>query len=195
MPSENTENASLRPQDIKDDHYVKIGITDHDGVLRGKYISGKKFQSALKNEASFCDVILGWDRDDQTIDALILTGWHTGFPDAPIKLLPETLRILPHENNVPFCLASFSDKYIPFCPRAILSSVCDKAESMGFSVLTGMEFEFSVFKETPTSVREKNYQELTPMAPGSHSYSLLRTSVGHDFYHQIIDTANAMDIP
>ncbi|MBL4639927.1 MAG: glutamine synthetase [Kordiimonadaceae bacterium] len=186
---------TVKIQSLEDEQCVKVGITDLDGVLRGKYMSGKKFKSALKGGASFCDVVLGWDREDTVIDGLELTGWHTGFPDAPIELASETFRSLPLENDTPFCLGTFAGKYKEFCPRSILQSVCQKAELAGFSAYTGMEYEFTLLRETPHSVRDKNYSKLEPIAPGSDSYSILRTSVESDLYQQIFSASQQMGIP
>ncbi|HKG85574.1 MAG TPA: glutamine synthetase, partial [Beijerinckiaceae bacterium] len=45
--------------------HVKFGVADVDGILRGKYISRDKFFSALEKGLGFCDVIVGWDSNDQ----------------------------------------------------------------------------------------------------------------------------------
>src|SRR3954463_5609247 len=54
--------------------YVKVGVADVDGVLRGKYIARDKFFSALEKGFGFCDVIVGWDSNDQLYDNVIYTG-------------------------------------------------------------------------------------------------------------------------
>ncbi|MBV9753828.1 MAG: glutamine synthetase, partial [Hyphomicrobiales bacterium] len=41
--------------------HVKLGLTDIDGIMRGKYVSREKFFSVLEKGLSFCDVVLGWD--------------------------------------------------------------------------------------------------------------------------------------
>ena len=38
--------------------YVKVAITDIDGVLRGKYMHRDKFLKATDSGFGFCDVIL-----------------------------------------------------------------------------------------------------------------------------------------
>ena len=48
--------------------HVKVGVTDADGVLRGKYMSRDKFASALEKGFGFCDVVLGWDSNDPLYD-------------------------------------------------------------------------------------------------------------------------------
>ena len=69
--------------------HVKVGVFDADGILRGKYMSRKKFLSALDGGFGFCDVVLGWDSDDQLYDNVSFTGWHTGYPDAPVRCIGE----------------------------------------------------------------------------------------------------------
>ncbi len=61
--------------------HVKVGVFDVDGILRGKYMSREKFFSALDKGFGFCDVVLGWDSQDQLYDNVRYTGWHTGYPD------------------------------------------------------------------------------------------------------------------
>ena len=38
--------------------HVKIGFTDIDGVIRGKYVDLEKFYSVLKKGGGFCDLSL-----------------------------------------------------------------------------------------------------------------------------------------
>ena len=59
--------------------HIKVGVCDIDGVLRGKYMARDKFFSALEKGFGFCDVILGWDANDQLYEnpGVKYTGWHT----------------------------------------------------------------------------------------------------------------------
>jgi glutamine synthetase len=52
-----------------------------------------------------------------------------------------------------------------------------------------------MFVETHNSIREKDYKNLTPLAPGFFGYSVLRNSVDSEIYHQILDLGEAMDFP
>ena len=177
--------------------HVKVGVTDADGVLRGKYMKREKFLSALEKGFGFCDVVLGWDSYDQLYEnpGVKYTGWHTGYPDAPVRLLPKTTRELPLEDNMIFVLGEFADAAEAFCPRGVLRKVEDKAASLGFGALAGLEYEFFVFDETPHSVREKNYRDLKPMAPGFFGYSVIRATTGSDFYRGLLDLSEEMDFP
>jgi len=175
--------------------YVKLGIVDLDGVLRGKYVAAEKFFSGLKSGIGFCDVILGWDVDDQAYDNVQMTGWHTGFPDASVRILPESCRELPLEPGMLFFLCEFEGASEAICPRGILRQVIERAKGMGYAPYASLEYEFFVFEETPNSVREKNYRNLKPMTPGSFGYSILRSTVHADFYHALLDLCLQMDMP
>ena len=139
--------------------HVKVGVFDADGILRGKYMSKQKFYSALEKGFGFCDVVLGWDSDDELYDNVTYTGWHTGYPDAPVRILPQTCRALPFEGDMLFFLAEFAQQAEEICPRGVLRRVIQKCTDMGFSAMGALEFEFFVFEETPHSIREKRVSE------------------------------------
>lgn len=173
--------------------YVKVGVFDIDGVMRGKYMSRAKFLSALDKGFGFCDVVLGWDSQDQLYDNVTYTGWHTGYPDAPVRILPDSVRELSFEDNTLFFLGEFADQAETVCPRGLLRRVLDRARGMGFEALAAFEYEFFVFQENPHSIREKHYRDLKPLAPGFFGYSVLRNSVHSEFYRELLDTCEQMD--
>lgn len=175
--------------------HVKVGVFDIDGVLRGKYMGREKFFSALEKGFGFCDVVLGWDSNDQLYDNVKLTGWHTAYPDASVRVLPETCRPVPAEGDMLMFLGEFDGKAEACCPRGVLRRVLKRADDMGFSVRAAAEFEFFVFEETPHSVREKNYRNLRNITPGYFGYSMLRSSVHADFYQDLMRLCEEMDFP
>jgi glutamine synthetase len=174
--------------------HVKVGFTDVDGVLRGKYLSRDKFLSALDKGFGFCDVIVGWDSNDQLYDNVAYTGWHTAYPDAPTRIVAETGRLLPFENDTPFFLCELTGAAAAICPRALLGRVLAKARAMGFTAAAAFEYEFFVFEETPDSVRAKRYRDLKPLTPGYFGYSVLRSSVHAEFYHDLLALCRNMDM-
>jgi len=173
--------------------HVKVGVFDIDGIMRGKYMSRAKFLSALESCYGFCDVVLGWDCQDQLYDNVKFTGWHTGYPDAPVRILPETCRPLPFEENNLLFLSEFTGPAEQICPRGLLRRVLDKAAKLGFQPYAGFEYEVFFFDETPESVRAKHYRDLRPMAPGWFGYSVIRNSTASDFYRHLLATCEAMD--
>ena len=175
--------------------HVKIGVFDTDGILRGKYLNRAKFLSGLKKDIGFCDVVLGWDSNDQLYDNTKFTGWHTAYPDATVRILPGTQREIPFEPKTALYLAEFSGRAEAVCPRSTLRRVLERANGMGYLVSAAAEFEFFLFDETPQTIREKGYRQLKTMTPGNFGYSVLRSSVHSEFYHSLLDLTQAMRFP
>lgn len=175
--------------------HIKVGLFDNDGVMRGKYMSREKFFSSLDHGFAFCDVVLGWDSKDQLYDNVSFTGWHTGYPDAPVRILPHTCREVPFEDGMLLFLAEFAGDAEAVCPRAVLRRVIDKAAQMGFTPFAALEYEFFLFDETPDSIREKNYTNLQPLTPGWFGYSMLRNSTHSELHHEIMTLCEQMDFP
>lgn len=171
-------------------NFVKLGVFDIDGVLRGKYINKLK----LKSHIDFCSVILGWDINDQVYDKCDFTGWHTGYNDSKLKILEETKRYLPDE-RIDFYLCEFDNEASNLCPRSILKRIINKAHNMNLKPLAGFEYEFFMFNETPASIKEKQYQNLIPLSPGNCGYSVLRSNQYQDFYHSLLSYLAKVNIP
>ena len=185
----------LELMDERGSKHIKVGAFDIDGILRGKYMSRDKFASSLDKGFGFCNVVLGWDSMDQLYDNTQYTGWHTGYPDASVRVLPETCRNLPLEGDTLFVLGEFSNAAEAVCPRACLRRVLQQAQDLGFAVKAGIEYEFFVFEETPHSVREKAYRDMKPLAPGMFGYSVIRNSVHSELYQGLLDLCELMDFP
>lgn len=175
--------------------HIKVGIFDNDGVMRGKYMSKSKFIASLEKGFAFCDVVLGWDVKDQLYDNAKYTGWHTGYPDAPVRILPHTCRDVIGEEGMLLFIAEFAEEAEAVCPRGTLRRVIEKAESMGFNPFAALEYEFFLFKETPQSIRDKNFRNLETITPDWFGYSMIRNSVHADLYQDILSMSETMDFP
>ncbi len=177
---------------------VKIAVTDIDGVLRGKYISTEKFLAALPSTLGFCDVVFGWDMVDMAYDNINYTGWHTGYPDAKVKIVLDSFRKIPWENDVPFFLGEFVDKYnkpLEICPRQLLQKIIGTASKAGYVAKFSQEFEWFNFAETSLSFSEKGGKNLVPLTPGMFGYSILRSTERNDFFADLFSLLKKFDIP
>jgi glutamine synthetase len=177
---------------------VKIALTDIDGVLRGKYISAEKFLSVVESNANFCDVIFGWDAGDVAYDNVEFTGWHTGYPDAPAKIDLSTFRKIPWENDVPFFLgemmnANGDPSFV--CPRQLLKKVLNDAMRDGYLPYFSQEFEWYNFAETPQSINDKQFKNLTPLTPGMFGYSVLRSTLQNPYFTDLFDLLQRFNVP
>lgn len=174
--------------------HVRVGLFDVDGVMRGKYLSREKLLSVLDAGLGFCDVVLGWDSADQLYDNVAFTGWHTGYPDAPVRVLPASCREVATEPGMLLFLAEFAPPADALCPRGALQRVLARATERGFLVKAALEYEFFLFDETPESVRAKGYRDLKPLTPGPFGYSMLRSAVLAEFHREILDCCQRMDM-
>jgi len=178
---------------------VKVGATDIDGILRGKYISLEKFDAAAAGGGlGFCDVIFGWDIGDVLYDNAAITGWHTGYPDAVARVDLETLRFLPWEAGTAFFLMDLYAKDgrpLGVSPRQVLRAVLERVHAAGFKAMLAAEYEFWFFRETPHSLREKGFRNLRPITPGMFGYSVLRASQMEALVLDILDKLASFNVP
>jgi len=175
---------------------IKLGAYDIDGTLRGKYISKEKFDSAVQSGLGFCDVIFGWDIGVVLYDNVRFTGWHTGYPDAHCRIALDTFRLIPWEPGTAFFLMDFvtrDGQALPIAPRQVLQRVVARAGELGYTPYFSAEFEFFFFRETPDSLRAKNFRGLTPLTPGMFGYSVLRASANADLVLQMLDQLPAFN--
>lgn len=195
---------SSKPQDIlaqlkkEGATKVKVACSDIDGILRGKYLHIDKFAGALEGGFGFCDVVFGWDSQDQCYDNTQVTGWQHGFPDALARLDVSTLRRVPWDGNVPFFLGEFVNgdgSPYPVCPRQILKRVLKRAEKLGFAPMCGIEYEWFNFAETPQSWAAKKGVGPETITPGMFGYSLLRMGDQRGFFNALMDEMLAFGVP
>lgn len=187
-------------QSVKENPHtkIKLAVVDIDGILRGKYMHKDKFLSAMESGFGFCDVVFGWDANDLSYENSKVTGWHTGYPDAEARIDPQTMRTIPWEDGVPFFLADFSNNEgedFPSCPRSLLKRVASRAENMGYVPVFAQEFEWFNFKETPESLYEKGFKNLSPLTHGMFGYSHLKSSEQSNFYHDLFEMLEEFEVP
>ena len=199
MPKPSSDAKSILERVKKADATkVKVAITDIDGVLRGKYIDVGKFESALDSGFGFCNVVFGWDAGDICYDDVKYTGWHSGYPDALVRLDPGTYREVPWDGGVPFLLGDFVDEgggALSVCPRQVLKRVLEQLSERGFSALAAFEYEFFHFQETSQSLSDKGHLAPKPLTPGMFGYSVLRLNQHRDYVNALMDDMRAFRVP
>lgn len=177
---------------------IKYAVVDIDGVLRGKYLHKMKFLQGLENGLGFCDVIFGWDAADTAYTNGRVTGWHSGYPDAQLRIDLTTFRQIPWEDHIPFFLGDFSHQegdIAAVCPRTLLKTIETQCVDMGYLPLFTQEFEWFNFKETPSQLAEKDFQHRQSATPGMFGYSVLRASLNSAYFHDLFDGMEAFRVP
>lgn len=186
---------------LEGDSMVKVAGIDVDGVFRGKVMAKSKFISAAKAGFGFCSVIFGWDMHDVVYQPeLNVSNLSNGYRDIIAQIDLSTYRRIPWENNIPFFLVTFHDPdtQVPLtpCPRSLLARQVELFRSkLGLQPLSGFEFEFFQFKETPESLQKKQGTDLTVLSPGMHGYSLLRTTDNQDYFYALWTELEKFDVP
>lgn len=177
--------------------HIKFGVVDIDGVLRGKMVSKNKFLKSLDQKFGFCNVIFGWDVNDQVYDDSKVTGWHTGFPDSTATIDLSTYRTIPWNDNIPMFLADFhqSDELSDICPRSLLKRIGDRCRNAGYIPKFASEYEWFNFRETPQSLKQKGMANPEPLTPGMFGYSMLRSSQYSDFMSGIAGQLETFGVP
>ena len=175
---------------------VKVAVADIDGILRGKYIHSRRFESAVRCGLGFN--VFGTDVNDRPYDDDWVSGRMLGFPDATVKLDLATQRHVPWDDEVPFFLGDFwkTDQLPhPLCPRQVLKRVLARGADMGFRVLAGVEFEFFNFNETHETWAEKNGNGPRPISQGRQGYSLVRANQHRDYFKALMEETSRFGIP
>lgn len=178
--------------------YVKVGVTDADGILRGKYMDKGKFLKSAESGFGFCDVVFGWDMVDECYDNAAYTGWHTGYPDAEVRLDLSTRRAIPWEDDRPFFLGEFVDhagEPLGVCPRQTLKRVIHRAADSGYGANFGLEFEWFNFAETSMSAHQKGYAAMEPISPGMFGYSVVRQSTNQQYFATLLADLRGYGVP
>jgi glutamine synthetase len=178
-------------------NYVRVAVSDIDGILRGKMMAVDKFLSASKDGFGFCDVVFGWDMADVAYDNLTYTGWQTGYPDAFVRLDLKTTRKIPWMDDTLFVLGYFPDA-AP-CPRSLLMKVAREAEEMGFLPIFSQEFEWFNFIHPHDWEYNNKYTQgfrvPESLTQGMFGYSMLRLAENLDYWSQLFDDLTAAGVP
>ena len=183
-------------QRFVDEHGIttfKIGAVDLDGIWRGKRIAAPYFIERVSTKGTnICNILFGWDMQDEPIPGLRYTGWQTGYPD--ITLVPDmsTLALVPWE---PGTASVICDIYevdgtpLPLSPRILLRRLVDQAAETGYEPMSGYELEFYVLRGSPNELASAGYSALEPLTRGSHTYSVYRDTASEyilgDIRHQL----------
>ena len=198
MAMQSDEHPALAAVRLSEAGKIKVAVSDIDGILRGKYLHRDKFFGAAQSGFGFCDVVFGWDSHDSCYDNTTVTGWHRGFPDALARLDLDTARHVPWDGGVPFFLGEFvqaDGSPYPICPRQTLKRVLARARKLGVVPMTGMEFEWFNFAETPQTWAAKQGVGPTTLTPGMFGYSLLRMNGNRGFFNALMDEMAAFRVP
>jgi glutamine synthetase len=176
---------------------VRIGGGDMDGVFRGKRVGVEQFLGGLEDGFPQCDVVFGWDVQDEVIGSLPFSNWETGFADIIMRPDLSTFAIVPWEEGSASVVCDFyteDGEPLPIAPRFVLQRVLGEAFTGGYSPKMAAELEVRFFKETQESLQEKKFNDLVPLNPGLNCYSIHHASIDEPFIGHICRMLDAYGI-
>ncbi|KAJ3384378.1 hypothetical protein HDU92_003612 [Lobulomyces angularis] len=188
-------------QDIlKNETKIKLSGSDIDGITRGKVVNKDKAVKSLDAGFGFCSVVFGWDMHDKLYEFKNkISNSENGYTDVIAKIDINTFRRITWENNCPYFLVDFYDPVtnlpLDSCPRGLLKKFVHKLSNLGYKANCGMEYEWFNFKETPETLFHKKGVNLDPLTRGMFGYSVTRTTLNKEFFHEIYDRCLSFDIP
>ncbi|POW12876.1 hypothetical protein PSTT_04192 [Puccinia striiformis] len=151
----------------------------------------------------------GYQKDihDRTyLPELKISNRSNGYKDILARVDLDSFRLIPWESSgsrTPFFLIDFFDPSsstttpICACPRGLLKGILKRLADYkdGFKAVAGIEYEYFQFKETPQSIKDKNFTNLCPLTVGMHGYSLLRPSLNQEYFDALFNNSLDFGIP
>ena len=156
---------------------VVLAFTDMQGRLQGKLCHGQFFLAHMLDEgAEGCNYLLAVDTEMNTPAGFAISSWDSGYGDMSFAMDLDTIRYMPHNPGqvmIQCDLASHDGELIPMSPRTMLRTQLQRAQEMGYQMLTGTELEFCIYNTSYEDAWEANYQNLDPANKYNVDYNIL----------------------
>lgn len=163
MPGQHGSIPISRLQEGEFDTVI-IATPDLAGRLVGKRLPLRHFLAGGRGGLRACDVIFGWGIGHELLEGLASVGWDMGYGDVLLAPDLDTLRPMGWWPRTAIVLADAtrgSGEAFPIAPRAILRNQVDAARQHGLEPLVASELEFTVFDESPRTLVDKGYTQLS----------------------------------
>jgi glutamine synthetase len=178
---------------------VISAITDQQGRLMGKRVTGDFFLDHAEAGTHFCTYLLGTDMEMRTPAGYRLMSWETGYGD--YRAVPDwsTLRVIPWLEKTALVLADAQDEatgaLVPVAPRTVLRRQVELAREAGFGVLMASELEFYLLRDSYDAAVKKNFHDLEPFGWYNEDYHLLQATKAEPLYRRFRNEMSAAGIP
>ena len=150
MSHDHEAEAAVRTMSGLGVRAVRLLYTDLHGVARGKDIPIGHFGDMCDEGVAFCAAVMGTDLRHTPV-----VGGEEGYVDFAIKPDLDTLRAVPWQPEVAWCLGEAwtldGSEHWPSCPRALLRRVVDAYAERGLSPIVGPELEFFLAERDPSA--------------------------------------------
>jgi glutamine synthetase len=180
---------------------VRCMFTDHPGRFMGKRVLPDFFLEEILGEEGLhaCLYLLAIDMEMEPLPGYEYASWDTGYGD--FRMVPDmsTLRICPWLDRTAMVICDIADEEdgapVTVSPRQILRDQISKAAEMGFTVKTGSELEFYLFRDSYTDIADGGYRNLRPSSTYIMDYHMLQTTRDEWLIRQIRNGMRGAGIP
>jgi glutamine synthetase len=181
---------------------VLVVFPDLQGRFMGKRVTGDFFlNDLLAGEGAIhaCNYLLAVDMEMEPLPGFAYANWDTGYGD--LKAVPDltTLRLIPWLEKTALVICDVLDEEtnepIEVSPRQILKRQVGRAQAAGYTVMTGSELEFYLFKDSYEEAAARAYRELQPHSTYIMDYHILQTTKDEYIIRQIRNGMDAAGIP
>ena len=159
---------------------VVTAMTDMQGRLMGKRVTGHFFLDSVVEETHGCNYLLAMDMDNEPVPGYQAASWDLGYGDFVLKPDLGTLRRLPWLEGTALVLCDVLDHHshelVPHAPRSILRGQLARLAERGWVAKMASELEFYVYDESYRSAREKDYRGLQHAGWYMEDYHIFQTT-------------------
>ena len=168
---------------------VLVCVSDMQGRLNGKRVTGKAFLDYVHKETHMCDYLYTVDMDMFTVPGYKSSSWETGYGDMTVIPDLSTIKIAHWLEKTAIvlcdCLDHDGKKPLMHSTRQILRNVISKANKMGFEPMIGSELEFFLFNQTYDDIHKNNYSNLQESSWYIQDYMIFQTTKEEDVLREL----------
>lgn len=177
---------------------VRMGVADLNGQARGKRVPVRFARKYEQEGTRFPLSVLNLDIWGEDVEDSPLV-FETGDPDGillptergyvPMPWLKSPSALLPmwmfHEDETPF----------DGCPRHALARIVERFKARGLTPVMATEMEFYLVDDSGSEIRQPPSPRSGKRRPGAEILSLRTLDAFDDFFNDLYDACDAMDIP
>lgn len=184
--------------DAKEIDTVLVCMTDMQGRLMGKRVTGHYFLDSLDHGIHACDYLLTVDMEMEPVPGFKAASWERGYGDFGIRPDLSTLRRIPWLDGTALVLGDVVDRDggdVPHAPRSILKRQLARLARKGYIAKMASELEFYIFADSFAAAREKGYRSAKPAGWYIEDYHILQTSKEEELVRAIRNGMDGAGIP
>jgi glutamine synthetase len=176
-------------------------FTDLQGRFMGKRVLPDFFLEEILGEEGLhaCLYLLAIDMEMEPLPGYAYASWETGYGD--FSMVPDlsTLRTYPWLEKTVMVLCDIHDEEtkepVEVAPRQILKRQIQRAADAGFTIKTGSELEFYLFRDSYLELAERGYRDARPSSPYIMDYHMLQTTRDEWLIRQVRNAMRGAGIP